>query len=74
MSVSRPKVGVNITTAYCSIQDAVSHSYSKCNYAVIHFLDFCEALLLTLTLLITWKLSHLEDCIFLQMFCVPISY
>ena len=36
--------------------------------------DFCEALLLTLTLLITWKLSHLEDCIFLQMFCVPISY
>ena len=74
MSVSHPKIGVNTTVVHCSIQDAGQHSYSKCNSSVIHFLGCCEALLLTLTLHVTWKLSHLEDCIFLQMFCVPIAY
>lgn len=46
----------------------VQISYSKCNPAVTHFWDRLKALLLTLSLNLPWKFSHLEGYLFMQMF------
>lgn len=59
-----PDVGADITVNHCSVQDAGQNSCSKCMRCSLFELLF----LVTLTLHISWRFSHLGDYFFCKCF------